>query len=204
MLSKTFSPMEAELDGIQRSQPSNFKIETPMACFLLSTLDLPAHFLRSPFTQPLRFQTVVEEMNRLGMIVDLSHSSVQTARDTLAVSDAPVIFSHSSAQALCNSSRNIPDNLLRLVVRTKNLLTSQSWGARFEHLTQMGRLKNVCLCVLEVSFETQRFFPLMESFDVEKRPSSFQHQRMAIGSFCRFFKGTSVDDTKESFKIFFL
>ena len=65
---------------------------------------------------PNPFQTVVEEMNRLGMIVDLSHSSIQTALDTLEVSDAPVIFSHSSAKAVCNSSRNIPDSILRKLV----------------------------------------------------------------------------------------
>uniref|UniRef100_A0A8B9FDJ3 Dipeptidase n=1 Tax=Amazona collaria TaxID=241587 RepID=A0A8B9FDJ3_9PSIT len=86
--------------------------------WLVDTGDEPAlHHGLSSFGK-----TVLEEMNRLGMIVDLAHVSVETMKAALNISKAPVIFSHSSAYSLCQHRRNVPDEVLRMVASTGSLV----------------------------------------------------------------------------------
>jgi membrane dipeptidase len=89
-------------------------LDTPWAD---SATDNPAHHGLTAFGK-----AVVGEMNRLGMLVDLSHVSPDTMRAALAVTQAPVIFSHSGARALDDHPRDVPDDVLALVARNRGVV----------------------------------------------------------------------------------
>ena len=82
-----------------------------------SSTDKPAHNGLTPFGKD-----VVREMNRLGMMVDVSHVSDKTFYDALAVSTKPVIVSHSSSRAISDIPRNVTDDMLRALAKNGGVI----------------------------------------------------------------------------------
>lgn len=119
-----------------------------------SATDLPRHNGLTPFGEQ-----VIQEMNRLGMLVDISHVSADTMRHTLRITRAPVIASHSSAFALAEHPRNVPDDVLKLLPKNGGVILVNFYSG---FITQEGA--RISKLAMQTGREMRKKYPREEEF----------------------------------------
>ncbi len=130
-----------------------------------SATDGARHQGLSPFGEE-----IVREMNKLGMLVDLSHVSDETMKDALRISKTPIIYSHSSARAIAKHPRNVPDEILKLVAENGGVVMVNFFSGFVvpESAERMAKM-------FDRNRELKKQFPDPKDFDRERRKYELAH-----------------------------